>query len=117
MHLHEVAAQRRHVEPLRNPLMWRGTLDAQDPAELEASTSDKCTGLFKNDVHRAHDRHGYERRRTYMMAAPPGTDMTATGNGCASRLVTVRPAMIPTDAPKTASLSQWRFAGSLETAT
>ena len=52
-----------------------------------------------------------------MMAAPPGTDMTAKGNGCASRLVTVRPAMIPTDAPKTASLSQWRFAGNRETAT
>src|SRR5215470_18043140 len=41
----------------------------------------------------------------------------ATGKGCASLLVTVRPAMIPVDAPKTTSLSQWRFAGRREIAT
>jgi hypothetical protein len=40
--------------------------------------------------------------------APPGTEVTLTGNGCASRLVTVRPVMIPAVAPKTTSLNQWR---------
>jgi hypothetical protein len=39
------------------------------------------------------------------MATPPGTDTIATGNGCASWLVTVRPAMMPTAEPTTASLS------------
>src|SRR6185369_12002304 len=53
---------------------------------------------------------------TYMMAAPPGTETATTGNGFPCR-VTVRPAMMPTLEPNTASLSQWRFAGSREIAT
>src|SRR4051794_21880343 len=57
-------------------------------------------------------------RRTYMIAAPPGMMVTATGYGrSASWLVTVRPAMMPTAEPNTASLSQWRFAGRRERAT
>ena len=53
-----------------------------------------------------------------MIAMPPGTAVTATENGrSASWLVTVRPAMMPTAEPNTASLSQWRFAGRRETAT
>ena len=44
-------------------------------------------------------------------------ELTATGNGDASRLVTVRPAIIPTAAPNTVSLNQWRFAGNREIAT
>jgi hypothetical protein len=48
--------------------------------------------------------------------APPGTVMRVTGYSRPWR-VTVRPAMMPTDAPNTASLSQWRFAGSREIAT
>src|SRR3982750_1710601 len=53
-----------------------------------------------------------------MMAMPPGTAVTATGNGrSASWLATVRPAMMPTAEPKTASLSQCRFAGKREMAT
>src|SRR5204863_7694129 len=57
-------------------------------------------------------------RRTYMIAAPPGRMVTATGYGrSASWLVTVRPAMMPTAEPNTASLSQWRFAGRRERAT
>src|SRR5215510_12931004 len=51
------------------------------------------------------------------MATPPGREMTATGNGCASWLVTVRPAMMPTADPNTASLSQCRFAGTRDIAT
>src|SRR5262245_56537650 len=53
-----------------------------------------------------------------MIATPPGTAATATGYGRSSSwLVTVRPAMMPTAEPKTASLSQWRFAGKREMAT
>src|SRR4051812_290051 len=53
-----------------------------------------------------------------MIAAPPGMMVTATGYGrSASWLVTVRPAMMPTAEPKTASLSQCRFAGRREMAT
>src|SRR5712671_5969353 len=52
-----------------------------------------------------------------MIAMPPGTAVTATGNGrSASWLVTVRPAIIPTAEPNTASLSQCRFAGRREMA-
>jgi hypothetical protein len=42
---------------------------------------------------------------------------TTTGNGCASWLVTVRPAMMPTAEPNTTSLNQWRFAGKRDVAT
>src|ERR1700704_1052021 len=53
-----------------------------------------------------------------MTAMPPGTAGTATVNGrSASWLVPVRPAMMPTADPKTASLSQCRFAGRREMAT
>src|SRR5947199_4820956 len=53
-----------------------------------------------------------------MITMPRGTAVTATGNGrSASWLVTVRPAMMPTVEPKTASLSQCRFAGRREMAT
>src|SRR5262245_52973627 len=53
-----------------------------------------------------------------MIAIPPGTAVTAIGYGRSdSWLVTVRPAMIPTAEPNTASLSQWRFAGRREMAT
>src|SRR4029079_8124895 len=49
-------------------------------------------------------------------SAPPGTAETVTGNSRPWR-VTVRPAMMPTADPKTASLNQWRFAGTREIAT
>src|SRR3954447_14081806 len=53
-----------------------------------------------------------------MIAAPPGTMVTATGYGRSdSLLVTVRPATIPTAEPNTASLSQCRLAGRREMAT
>ena len=53
-----------------------------------------------------------------MTASPPGMTVTATGYGRSdSWLVTVRPAMMPTAEPNTASLSQWRFAGRREMAT
>src|SRR5262249_60843044 len=56
--------------------------------------------------------------RALMMAFPPGPAVTATGYGrSASWLVTVRPAMMPTVEPNTASLSQCRFAGRREMAT
>ena len=42
-------------------------------------------------------------RRAYTMTAPPGMAVTVTGNSRPWR-VTVRPAMMPTVAPKTTSL-------------
>ena len=56
-------------------------------------------------------------RRTYITAAPRGMYITVTGNWCASWLVIVRPAIMPTAAPKTASLNQWRLAGNRDMAT
>src|SRR5262245_2289920 len=55
-------------------------------------------------------------RRTYMIAAPPGTAVTATGNSRPWR-VTVRPEIIPTVEPNTTSLSQCLLSGRRDTAT
>lgn len=64
------------------------------------------------------ERHEGHLFRLYITATPPGMMVTATGYGRSdSWLVTVRPAMMPTAEPNTASLSQWRFAGRRERAT
>ena len=56
------------------------------------------------------------QRRTSTTATPPGTPSGTTRNSRPCR-VTVRPAMMPAADPNTASLNQWRFAGSREIAT
>src|SRR5262245_36177285 len=75
---------------------------------------DRCVQHQENTDERGS--HVTAQRRTYTMATPPGTASGTIGKSRPWR-VTVRPAMMPTADPNTASLNQCRFAGRREIAT